>query len=212
MSQTNASYLSLNALTRFKKPDGSYHFDSDKEAVRRYLEEHVSPNQMAFNSLEDKLAYLINEGYYEQAIFDAYPSDLIKEAFHYAYQQGYRFLNLMGAMKFYQSYALKTLDGKQYLETFEDRAVMNALFLADGDQTFVFDVIDAILHRRFQPATPTFLNAGKNAVANTFRAIFFVSKTIWNLSLAPLAPACNSQKEEAESLCASPTSEKSEHR
>lgn len=67
----------------------------------------------------------------------------------------------MGAMKFYQSYALKTLDGKQYLETFEDRAVMNALFLADGDQTFVFDVIDAILHRRFQPATPTFLNAGK---------------------------------------------------
>ncbi|HFX5617785.1 TPA: class 1b ribonucleoside-diphosphate reductase subunit alpha [Streptococcus pyogenes] len=161
MSQINASYLSLNALTRFKKPDGSYHFDSDKEAVRRYLEEHVSPNQMAFNSLEDKLAYLINEGYYEQAIFDAYPNDFIKEAFHYAYQQGYRFLNLMGAMKFYQSYALKTLDGKQYLETFEDRAVMNALFLADGDQTFVFDVIDAILHRRFQPATPTFLNAGK---------------------------------------------------
>lgn len=80
MSQTNASYLSLNALTRFKKPDGSYHFDSDKEAVRRYLEEHVSPNQMAFNSLEDKLAYLINEGYYEHTIFDAYPNDLIKES------------------------------------------------------------------------------------------------------------------------------------
>ncbi len=42
MSQTNASYLSLNALTRFKKPDGSYHFDSDKEAVRRYLEEQAA--------------------------------------------------------------------------------------------------------------------------------------------------------------------------
>lgn len=34
----------------------------------------------------------------------------------------------MGAMKFYQSYALKTLDGKYYLETVEDRVVMNALF------------------------------------------------------------------------------------
>lgn len=116
---------------------------------------------MMFPSLEEKLAYLIKEGYYEQAIFDLYPDDVIKEAFQYAYQQDYRFLNLMGAMKFYQSYALKTLDGKYYLETVEDRVVMNALFLANGDQTLLFNLIKDMLHRRFQPATPTFLNAGK---------------------------------------------------
>lgn len=62
----------------------------------------------------------------------------------------------MGAMKFYQSYALKTLDGKYYLETVEDRVVMNALFLANGDQTLLFNLIKDMLHRRFQPATPTF--------------------------------------------------------
>lgn len=161
MSHPNESYLSFNALTRFKKADGSYHFDSDTIAVERYLDEHISPNRMMFPSLEEKLAYLIKEGYYEQAIFDPYPDDVIKEAFQYAYQQDYRFLNLMGAMKFYQSYALKTLDGKYYLETVEDRVVMNALFLANGDQTLLFNLIKDMLHRRFQPATPTFLNAGK---------------------------------------------------
>ena len=62
MSQTKESYLSYNALTRFKKADGSYHFDSDKIAVQRYLEEHISPNRMVFPSLEEKLAYLIKEG------------------------------------------------------------------------------------------------------------------------------------------------------
>lgn len=161
MSHPNESYLSFNALTRFKKTDGSYHFDSDAIAVERYLDEQISPNLMMFPSLEEKLAYLIKEGYYEQAIFDLYPDDVIKEAFQYAYQQDYRFLNLMGAMKFYQSYALKTLDGKYYLETVEDRVVMNALFLANGDQTLLFNLIKDMLHRRFQPATPTFLNAGK---------------------------------------------------
>ncbi|MCD3368891.1 hypothetical protein KUG11_10390 [Streptococcus equi subsp. zooepidemicus] len=44
MSQKE-SYLSLNALTRFKRADGTYHFDSDKEAVQRYLEEHVYPQK-----------------------------------------------------------------------------------------------------------------------------------------------------------------------
>lgn len=118
----------------------------------------------------------------------------------------------MGAMKFYQSYALKTLDGKHYLETFEDRAVMNALFLADGDQTFVFDVIDAILHRRFQPATPTFLNAGKKRRGEYISCYLLrVEDNMESISRA-ISTSLQLSKEEAESPCASPTSEKSEHR
>lgn len=155
------SYLALNALTRFKKADGTYHFDSDKEAVARYLDEHVLPKTLVFESTEAKLAYLIENDYYEQAIFDAYDASFVREAFDYAYQQNVSFMNLMGAMKFYQSYALKTFDDAYYLEHFEDRVVMNALFLADGDTDLAMALIDAILYRRFQPATPTFLNAGK---------------------------------------------------
>ena len=67
----------------------------------------------------------------------------------------------MGAVKFYNAYALKTNDHKEYLENYEDRVVMNALFLADGDEDFATSLLMDIIHNRFQPATPTFLNAGK---------------------------------------------------
>jgi ribonucleoside-diphosphate reductase alpha chain len=67
----------------------------------------------------------------------------------------------VGAYKFYTQYALKTFDGERYLERFEDRVVMNALMLAQGKEDLAKDLIDEIISGRFQPATPTFLNAGK---------------------------------------------------
>ena len=68
----------------------------------------------------------------------------------------------MGAFKFYTSYALKTFDGERFLERYEDRVVMNALYLARGDQDMASRLVDEIILGRFQPATPTFLNAGKS--------------------------------------------------
>uniref|UniRef100_A0A1B0C1P7 Ribonucleoside-diphosphate reductase n=1 Tax=Glossina palpalis gambiensis TaxID=67801 RepID=A0A1B0C1P7_9MUSC len=67
----------------------------------------------------------------------------------------------MGILKFYSSYALKTFDGKYYLEHFEDRTCMVALTLGRGDEFFAINVMKEILSGRFQPATPTFLNCGK---------------------------------------------------
>src|SRR5699024_10497715 len=55
----------------------------------------------------------------------------------------------------------KTFDGERYLERYEDRVVMNALYLARGDQDMARRLVDEIIFGRFQPATPTFLNAGK---------------------------------------------------
>ena len=40
----------------------------------------------------------------------------------------------MAAYKFYTQYALKTDDGSYYLESFIDRAAINALYFADGDK------------------------------------------------------------------------------
>ncbi|MHB1063932.1 MAG: class 1b ribonucleoside-diphosphate reductase subunit alpha, partial [Georgenia sp.] len=67
----------------------------------------------------------------------------------------------LGAFKYYTSYTLKTFDGKRYLERFEDRVVMVALLLADGTEQAALDMVEEIISGRFQPATPTFLNAGK---------------------------------------------------
>jgi ribonucleoside-diphosphate reductase alpha chain len=67
----------------------------------------------------------------------------------------------MAAYKFYAQYALKTDDGDYYLENFIDRVAMNALYFADGDEGLAMDLADEIIHQRYQPATPSFLNAGR---------------------------------------------------
>ncbi|AUI76960.1 class 1b ribonucleoside-diphosphate reductase subunit alpha [Lactobacillus helveticus] len=157
----NDSYISLNALTKFKDEKGNYNFKADKEATKQYLENHIEPRMKKFASLEEKLAYLVDNNYYDKKVLDLYTAKFIKEIFKLAYAQNFSFLNFMGAAKFYKAYALKTNDNKQFLERFEDRAVMNALFLADGNEELALNLVKDIISNRFQPATPTFLNAGK---------------------------------------------------
>lgn len=67
----------------------------------------------------------------------------------------------MGAYKFYSQYALKTNDHSKYLEQFEDRIAFNALYLGNGDRTLAVQLAEELISQRYQPATPTFLNAGK---------------------------------------------------
>ena len=67
----------------------------------------------------------------------------------------------MGAYKFYSQYAMKTKDGTRFLERYEDRIVFNALELADGQTSLARDLVDEMISRRYQPATPTFINAGR---------------------------------------------------
>ncbi|SUB48464.1 Ribonucleoside-diphosphate reductase 2 subunit alpha [Pediococcus pentosaceus] len=73
----------------------------------------------------------------------------------------FHFRSFLGAYKFYTQYAMKTNDGQQFLEGFIDRVVFNALYLANGDEQLANDVADELISQRYQPATPTFLNAGK---------------------------------------------------
>lgn len=157
----NDSYISLNALAKFKDEKGNYNFKADKEATKQYLENHIEPRMKKFASLEEKLAYLVDNDYYDKKVLDLYTAKFIKEIFKLAYAQNFSFLNFMGAAKFYKAYALKTNDNKQFLERFEDRAVMNALFLANGNEELALNLVKDIISNRFQPATPTFLNAGK---------------------------------------------------
>lgn len=81
--------------------------------------------------------------------------------FAHARRAAFRFQTFLGAWKFYTSYALKSFDGKHYLEDFAERSVMVALTLARGDEQQARQLTEEILSGRFQPATPTFLNAGK---------------------------------------------------
>ncbi|WP_172121224.1 class 1b ribonucleoside-diphosphate reductase subunit alpha [Actinomyces faecalis] len=154
-------YHALNAKLNLYDANGQIQFDADHEAARQYFLQHVNQNTVFFHDLEEKLEYLVEEGYYEGHILDRYSPDFVKKAFKAAYAHKFRFQTFLGAFKYYTSYTLKTFDGKRYLERFEDRVSMVALALADGDERLALDLIEEMMTGRFQPATPTFLNEGK---------------------------------------------------
>ena len=158
---SNYSYHELNAMLNLYGPNGEIQFDKDREAAKAYFLDHVNQNTVFFHSLEEKLEYLVENEYYEKEVLDLYDFDFIKSRFKQAYAYKFRFSTFLGAYKFYTSYALKTFDGNRYLERFEDRVVLNALMLAKGDKKLAVSLVDEVISGRFQPATPTFLNAGK---------------------------------------------------
>lgn len=156
-------YHSLNAKLNLYGEDGKIQFDADREAARQYFLQHVNKNTVFFHDLKEKLDYLVEEGYYEAETLQQYSFDFIKSLYEKAYSHKFRFPTFLGAFKYYTSYTLKTFDGKRYLERFEDRVCMVALYLARGDEQLAVDIMEEIITGRYQPATPTFLNAGKKA-------------------------------------------------
>jgi|TARA_R110002124_G_scaffold154593_3_gene321646 ribonucleoside-diphosphate reductase alpha chain len=154
-------YHALNAMLNLYGANGELQLDKDREAARQYFLQHVNQNTVFFHSLEEKLDYLVEEQYYEAEMLAQYSFAFIKALFEQAYAYKFRFPSFLGAFKYYTSYTLKTFDGKRYLERYEDRVCMVALTLARGDETLAKSLVDEIISGRFQPATPTFLNCGK---------------------------------------------------
>ena len=159
--QATPDYHALNAMLNLYDREGRIQFDKDREAVDAFFAAHVRPNSVTFTSQDERLDHLVNEGYYDARVLTRYVRAFVVKLFERAHASGFRFQTFLGAWKFYTSYTLKTFDGKRYLESFEDRVVMVALTLAQGDEALAQQLTDEILSGRFQPATPTFLNCGK---------------------------------------------------
>ena len=154
-------YHALNAMLNLYDGEGKIRFDADRMAAKQYFLQHVNQNTVFFHNLDEKLRYLVDEGYYEPDVLDQYSRNFQRQIWDAAYEKKFRFPTFLGAFKYYTSYTLKTRDGQRFLERYEDRVVMVALALARGDEALAMSFMDEILSGRFQPATPTFLNAGK---------------------------------------------------
>ena len=141
-------------------PEGQLQPEKDKEAVNKYFVNEVNMNMVWFHDLEEKINYLLDNNYYSYELFSKYDMEDVKKVFKQAYSYKFRFPSYMSAEKFYSQYALKTHDGKHYLERYEDRMSVVALFFADGDISEAFKFIDLLMTQQYQPATPTVLNAG----------------------------------------------------
>ncbi|GAB2520321.1 class 1b ribonucleoside-diphosphate reductase subunit alpha [Paramicrobacterium agarici] len=160
-TESGMDYHSLNAMLNLYGANGEIQFDKDREAAREFFLQHVNQNTVFFHSLKERLDYLVEKEYYEKDVLDQYSFEFIQKLNDLAYSKKFRFQTFLGAFKYYTSYTLKTFDGKRYLERFEDRVVMTALGLAQGDEKLAIDLVEEIISGRFQPATPTFLNTGK---------------------------------------------------
>ncbi|GBG97175.1 class 1b ribonucleoside-diphosphate reductase subunit alpha [Lactococcus termiticola] len=156
----DVSYFKLNNEINIPV-NNSIPLGKDKEAIVAFFKENVAPNRFTAASYMEKLEALISEDYLEEAFIRNYSPEFIEGLHQKLVDFGFHFDSFMAAYKFYNQYAMKNNDGSLYLEDFEDRVLMNALYQADGDEKLATALAFAMINRRYQPATPTFLNAGR---------------------------------------------------
>lgn len=157
MTQTK-SHIELNNEVMV---DGHFDPEKDKEAVRAYFIDHVNVNMRWFHGLKEKINYLVDNDYWDDALINQYDFEDVKRVFKHTYSFKFRFPSYMSAFKFYNNYALKSNDKQCYLERYEDRISIVALFFGGGDVDRALQFVELLIEQRYQPATPTFMNVGK---------------------------------------------------
>lgn len=152
-------YLELNNQLMQRDADGFFLLDKDREAARLFMEE-VAAKSPAFAHTTEKVRYMIENDYYEDVYRD-YSEAEVEEVYDLTHSYGFQFPSYMAASKFYTDYALRTNDRSLYLEHYPDRVAVVALYLGRGDPAVAKALAASMMEQRLQPATPTFLNAGK---------------------------------------------------
>lgn len=153
------NWIKLNNDIMIKDDDGNYSYEKDKEAVKAFFLENINKNTIFFYTLKEKLKFLIDNNYYVD-LLKMYKYEDIKKLYTKVYNKKFRFTSYIAAFKFYTSYALMENSGEKYLERYEDRICCASLFLGDGNIVKANLYAEVMISQDYQPATPTFLNAG----------------------------------------------------
>lgn len=156
-------YVKLNndVLQRYRAT-GDIARHIDEEALQQYLQHEIAPRYRTYTTPVERLNALVEEGYYERDFLMQYTPEFIASLYEKAKGYNFQFQTFMSASKFFDSYAMKSRDDAEILEMYEDRYIVLALYLAQGDEQLAMAAIDA-LFTAYQPATPTTLNSGKQA-------------------------------------------------
>lgn len=155
------NWIELNNQVIIKDKEGKYQLEKDKESLECYIKDYVTPRLKKFNNLEERLTYLIENNYYCEEVINKYSMEFMEKVYKRINDSNFKFQSYMSANKFYQNYALKSDDGKIILETYNDKVLIVSLALADGNEKLALNLADKLIKQEFQPATPTFLNAGR---------------------------------------------------
>ncbi|MFT3067014.1 ribonucleotide-diphosphate reductase subunit alpha, partial [Klebsiella pneumoniae] len=102
--QATPDYHALNAMLNLYDREGRIQFDKDREAVDAFFAAHVRPNSIVFGSQQERLDWLVKEGYYEERVLTRYDRAFVVALFERAHASGFRFQTFLGAWKYYTSY------------------------------------------------------------------------------------------------------------
>ncbi|RKN84322.1 class 1b ribonucleoside-diphosphate reductase subunit alpha [Paenibacillus ginsengarvi] len=153
-------HIELNNMLMQRDEEGFFQLDKDREAVDAFMEE-VERKCAKFANTAEKIRYMIDNDFYEN-VLESYTLEQVEYIYGIAHGYGFEFPSYMAASKFYTDYAVKSNDRSLYLEHFPDRVAIVALHLAQGHMDAAKALTESMMERRLQPATPTFLNAGKS--------------------------------------------------
>ncbi|MEK3947868.1 class 1b ribonucleoside-diphosphate reductase subunit alpha [Paenibacillus sp. FSL H7-0703] len=153
-------HIELNNMLMKRDTDGFFQLEKDQEAVAEFMKE-VQERSLKFADTAAQVLYMIENDYYEN-FYNSYTADEINDIFHITHSYNFKFPSYMAASKFYTDYAMKSNDRKVYLEHYPDRVAAVALHLGRGNADKARLLSRSMMEQRLQPATPTFLNAGKS--------------------------------------------------
>jgi ribonucleoside-diphosphate reductase, alpha subunit len=153
-------HIELNNELMQRNEEGFFRLEKDQEAVAAFMED-VNAKSMRFNSFTEQVQYMIDNDFYED-VYKQYTKEQVEAVFSKTHGVNFQFASYMAASKFYTDYAMKSDDRSKYLEQYPDRVAAVALHLGEGDFDKAMRLAGAMMEQRFQPATPTFLNAGKS--------------------------------------------------
>lgn len=154
----NLDYIIENNKIKFKDESGFYDLKHDTKAIE-YFQKTIDEKTMKFSSYLEKLDYLIENKYYVDFKV-MYSDEQINEIYEYAYSFEYSFKSFMAISLFYKNYALKSFDDNFILEDYHERVICVSLYMAQSDINYAKRLVYLLITNQYQPATPTFSNAG----------------------------------------------------
>lgn len=161
MAKNYGEWIELNNEITQLDENGKNKLYKDKEALQSYLD-YVDENTKHFDSEIERFKYLIDNGLYDKEL-SSVPNTIINEMHKLAYSFGFKFQSFMAGQKFYETYALKeyTKDKEYFIENYEQHNVRVALYLFKDDYVKARELLVQLMEQSYQPATPTFSQAGK---------------------------------------------------
>ncbi|GAB3065990.1 class 1b ribonucleoside-diphosphate reductase subunit alpha [Salinicoccus sesuvii] len=159
LDEKKYNHIELNNEVTKRDDTGFYQLHKDQEALEVFMEE-VQEKTIHFDTELERIHYLVDNDFYYN-LFEEYSEADVMEISEYAESIPFQFKSYMAASKFFKDYTLKTNDKKQYLEDYKQHVVIVSLYLARGNKEQAKRFIISMIEQRYQPATPTFLNAGR---------------------------------------------------